>query len=189
MGNVIIRGRISYAHIFEPYAMQDGQEEKYSLCLLIDKEDSAQVDKVKTAIKEAIDEGVKKKWQGKKPARLKLPLRDGDDEKPDAPEYSGMYFLNANSAKRKPDVVLRYKDPVTGKPVDGTPETVYSGCICNVSLSFYPFSASGNNGVAVGLGNVQKWEDGERLGGGFSSAEDEFGFDEPEEAGLDDMFD
>jgi len=41
---------------------------------------------------------------------------------------------------------------------------------------FYPFSTNGNNGVAVGLNNLQKVSDGERLAGG-SKAEDDFNDD------------
>ena len=187
MGNVIIRGRICYAHIFELFAFKAGQQEKYSLCMLIDKNDTETVKKVKAAIDAALEDGIQRKWGGKAPSKPQLPLRDGDKERDDKPEFKGMYFFNAYSKKRKPEVVLRYRDPVTGKPVNGTEDTVYSGCICNVSLSFYPFDESGSRGVAVSLGNVQKWEDGERLAGGFGDAEDEFGFDDSEAADLDDL--
>jgi hypothetical protein len=34
-----------------------------------------------------------------------------------------------------------------------------------VSLNFYAFNQSGNKGVACGLNNVQKLEDGEGFGG------------------------
>ena len=53
----------------------------------------------------------------------------------------------------------------------------YSGCYGRASINFYPFDAAGNKGIAVGLNNLQKMEDGERLAGG-SSAEDDFGSDE-----------
>lgn len=186
MAKTVLRGRISYPHLFEPYGM-DGQEPKYSVCLLIDKDDAVNVKKAKEAIAETINEGMASKWGGKKPVNLKNPLRDGDAEKPDSPEYQNCYFINCNSSRRKPEVVLRYKDPATGKPMDGDEDSVYAGCYCNISVSFYPFAVSGNNGVAAGLGNVQKWEDGERLGAAVKSAADEFEFDDMEEADLDDL--
>jgi hypothetical protein len=55
----------------------------------------------------------------------------------------------------------------------------YSGCFGKASISFYPFSMAGNNGVAVGLLNVQKLEDGDMLGGG-SRAEDDFTVEDDE---------
>lgn len=188
MSNAVLRGRISYAHIFEPQAPLNGGEPKYSLSLIISKDDVDMVNKAKEAIADAIEKGLDSKWNGKKPARLHIPLRDGDEERPDRPEYANSYFINCNATeKRKPKVVLRYRDPETRKPIDGTEETVYSGCYCNVSIDFYPFSVPGNNGIGAGLGNIQKWADGEAFGVGPRNVEDEFSFEEPEEADIDDI--
>ena len=44
------------------------------------------------------------KWGGKIPANLKLPLRDGDIDRPDDEAYAGCYFFNANS-RQAPQVV------------------------------------------------------------------------------------
>lgn len=186
--NAILRGRISYAHIFEPHAVEAGQDPKYSLSLIIPKDDEATIERAKKAINAAVQEGIEKKWGGKKPSGLHLPLRDGDEDRPDDPAYANSYFINCNAGEKyPPQVVLRYRDPETGKPMLGDEDTVYSGCICNVSINFYPFAVSGNKGVAAGLGNVQKWEDGERLGGGRKNAENEFDFDDMEETDLDDL--
>ena len=188
MSNVILRGRISYAHIFEPHAMNPSSDPKYSLSLLIPKADAEMVEKAKRAINEAISDGMDKKWGGKRPGNLRTPLRDGDEDRPDDPVYGGCYFINCNAnEKYPPKVVLRYRDPVTKEIVYGDEESVYSGCICNVSVSFYPYDVNGNRGVAAGLGNVQKWEDGERLGGGARSVESDFGFEDAEDVDLDDL--
>jgi hypothetical protein len=50
----------------------------------------------------------------------------------------------------------------------------YAGCWGRASVNFYAFSVNGNKGVGAGLNNLQKLEDGERLGGG-STAADDFG--------------
>ena len=42
--------RFSYVHIFKPYAYQPGQDEKYSICLLIPKKDEKTVRKIRNAI-------------------------------------------------------------------------------------------------------------------------------------------
>ena len=57
-----------------------------------------------------------------------------------------------------------------------SPAEVYSGCYARVSLNFYAFNTNtnGNRGIACGLGNVQKLRDGEPLGGGSTSAADDF---------------
>jgi hypothetical protein len=52
------------------------------------------------------------------------------------------------------------------------PSEFYSGCFGRASVTFYPYNASGSKGIACGLNNIQKLEDGERLGGGSSAATD-----------------
>lgn len=156
--------RLSYAHLFEPHAIE-GNEAKYSVSVIISKSDKETLQAIKDAVNEAKEQG-KGKWGGKVPPNLKTPLRDGDVERPDDEAYANCYFLNASS-KNKPGVVDQYVHDV----LDAT--EVYSGCYGRLTLNFYPFSASGNKGIAAGLGNVQKLEDGEPLGG-FTRAEDDF---------------
>lgn len=178
-GTKVVTGkiRLSYANIFEPRAAAEGQEPKYSVSIIIPKSDTETIAAINKAVEEAKEQG-KAKWGGKIPANLKLPLRDGDEDRPDDEAYANSYFINANST-RKPEIVDRFGNRDLG------PDDVYSGCYARVSLNFYAFNASGNRGVGCGLGNIQKLEDGERLGGAFSSAEDDFDFEEEELEDLD----
>lgn len=174
-GTKVITGKVrfSYAHVFEPHVVQEGQEPKYSVSILIDKKDKKTLAKIEKAIEAATEAG-KAKFGGKIPKGLKLPLRDGDEEREDDDAYTGKMFLNASS-KTKPGVVDEDVDPIMDR------EDFYSGCFGRASLNFYAFSVSGNKGVAVGLNNLQKLEDGERLSGGSSASED---FGEEENDGL-----
>lgn len=156
--------RLSYTHLFEPHAM-DGNEPKYSTSVIISKNDKETLMAIKEAVEQVKKEGAAK-WGGKVPTTLKTPLRDGDAERPDDPAYANSFFLNANS-KNKPGVVDQFVQPV----LDAT--EVYSGCYGRLTLNFYAYNANGNRGIAAGLGNVQKLEDGEPLGG-FTRAEDDF---------------
>lgn len=170
MSTKVITGKVrfSYVNIFKSRAFQAGQDAKYSVCLLIPKEDKATIKKIKAAIEEAVQEGIASKWGGKKPANLKLPLRDGDEERADeAPEYAGMYFLNANS-NQKPGIIDRNLNEILD------PEEVYSGCWGRASVNFYAFDSNGNRGVGAGLNNIQKLADGDRLGAARASAESDF---------------
>ena len=124
---------------------------------------------MKAAIKAALEEG-KAKFGGKIPVTYKNPLRDGDAERPDDENYENSYFINANSA-RKPGLVDENLDPIIDK------DDFYSGCFGRASINFYAFNVSGNKGVAAGLNNLQKLEDGVRLSGGGASAEEDFGAD------------
>lgn len=169
--------RISFANIWEPKAINDG-EEKYSVSCLIDKRDKETVAKIEKAIEAAKADGKTRRWGGKVPATLKLPLRDGDIERPDDDNYQGCMFVNASS-KDAPQIVDRRKQPILD------PMMVYSGCYCNVSVNFYAFNANGNRGIACGLGNIQFVRDGDRLSGKASADSD---FDElDDESVLDDL--
>ncbi|ASB66975.1 hypothetical protein S101413_03558 [Bacillus velezensis] len=74
--------------------------------------------------------------------------------------------MNASS-KTKPGIVDRNLNHI----IDS--EELYSGCYGRVSINFYAFNTAGNKGIACGLNNIQKLEDGDYLGG-RSRAEDDF---------------
>jgi hypothetical protein len=159
--------RFSYAHVFEPRQSDNGGDAKYSVCILIPKTATDILDMVKAAIGAATEKGKTSKWGGKVPGRMNSPLRDGDEEDK-GPEYEGMYFLNCSS-KTKPGVrVLE-----NGKVVEALDtEDFYSGCWGAVTVNFFPYDSNGNKGVGVGLNNVIKTRDDERLAGGATAEQD-----------------
>lgn len=173
MSTKIITGKVrfSYVHVFEAHAIEEGQTPKFSVSILIDKKDKKTLAKIEKAVEQATQEGKASKFGGKLPGNLKLPLRDGDLEKPDDENYEGKMFINAGSF-RKPGIVDEDLNPIMDR------EDFYSGCYGRASVNFYAFNVSGNKGIACGLNNLQKTEDGENLGGGGTSAEDDFGSDD-----------
>jgi hypothetical protein len=163
--------RMNFVNLFEPRAVAESEEPRYSLSVLIPKSDLRTVAKIKEAVEEARRAGASL-WGGIIPEALKTPLRDGDEEKHEQLEYAGHYFLNASS-KQKPGVVDKNLKEILEA------SEVYSGCYGRVSLSFYPFSKAESKGIGCGLLNVQKLEEGENLG--RSRAEDDFAYFEEEE--------
>ena len=164
--------RFSYCHVFKAHSVEEGGRAKFGVSIIIDKKDTKLLKKIKDAIEVAKEEG-KGKWGGKIPKVLKTPLRDGD-EKEDDEAYEGKFFLNANS-NRKPGLVDADMDEI----ID--PDEFYSGCYGRASMNFYAYNSNGNKGIACGLSNLQKLEDGEKLGGGGSSAADDFGTDDDDD--------
>ncbi len=162
--------RFCYVNVFEPTAMNEGDTPKYNICILIPKEDAKTVEAIKKAIEAAKQAGkaklANKNGQIPADAALKLPLRDGDVERPDDPAFEGMYFINANS-NRRPSVVDKSLNPIMER------EEFYSGCYGRASVNFYAFNVS-SKGIACGLNNLQKLADGEMLAGG-STADEDFG--------------
>lgn len=160
--------RFCYANVFEPTAMNDGDTPKYNICILIPKTDTATIEKINKAIEAAKEVGKAKlaDKNGRIPSNIKLPLRDGDDERADDPAFENCYFINANSRKQ-PGIVDRALNPILSK------DEFYSGCYGRASLNFYAFNVQ-SKGIAAGLNNLQKLEDGEMLAGG-PTAEEDFG--------------
>lgn len=170
----INNARISYASVFEPKSINGG-DPKYSCQIIIPKY-HPQLKEIQEAIKEAAKEKYASIMKGGKwPAKLKHPLRDGEEREGEEgyeETYEGNIFFNANS-NRRPLVIHKNKDVLY--EADGV---LYSGCYCNFVVNFYPYDSNGNKGVAVGLSGVQFKADGEALAGGGASVDD---FDEEED--------
>lgn len=163
LSRVIVPCRFSYLYCFEPNSINEN-DAKYSVSAIIPKEDTKTIAKIEKAIEIAKQDSIQK-WGGKIPSNLKTPLRDGDLERPDDEAYRGCYFFNANS-KHKPEVVDKRVQPILEQ------NEVYSGCYGRISVTFYGYNSNGNQGIAAGLGNIQKIIDGEPLGERASATED-----------------
>ena len=64
--------RFSFPHVFQPHANNPGQEEKYSVTILIPKTDTATIDAIQAAMQAAAQEGVSTKFNGQMPAMLEM---------------------------------------------------------------------------------------------------------------------
>lgn len=157
--------RFSYAKVFKAEAIQDGGDLKYSVSLLIPKKDTALVKRINAAIEAAKKEGKESKWKGKIPVNLKMPMRDGDAQRPTDEAYEGMWFINAVSTN-KPQIVDKDLELIVN------PDEFKSGDWGRANVNFYPFNADGkNNGIACGLNHLQKLKDGEPLSGTGSAVD------------------
>lgn len=170
--------RLSYVHVFEPYAQDEDDQEKYSCVILIPKSDKKTLGKIEKAIEAAAEQGKNSKFDGKIPNNLITTLHDGDEEGDleKNPEYEGHMFMSISS-KTKPGIVDGDVNPI----LDST--EVYSGCYARVSMNAFPYNYKGKKGVSFGLNHIQKVRDGDYLGG-RSKAEDDFDeIDDEEEEG------
>lgn len=151
--------RLSYLKVWQPEANEQGQK-FYSACILVPKKDK----KTKAKIDAAIAAAITDKWGTKKPKGLKLPLRDGDEEKDDE-AFEGMLFFNCKS-KKQPGLLDASREEILDE------DEVYSGAWGKVSVGFYAYERPDGKGVAVGLNAIQKLKDDESLAGGGWSADD-----------------
>lgn len=176
MANLITpKFRASYAHVFvpQPVTNDDGSPKmangvqvlEYSIMALFPK--GADL----SALKAAAAEAAKEKWGDKIPVNLRSPFRTTkqDGSTPDALEEGGV-FMNFKT-KTKPGLV----DATNQDIID--PVEFYSGCYCRASVRAYAYGGAGTKvvpGVAFGLQNLQKLEDGEPLGAVRVKASKEF---------------
>lgn len=168
----VVKVRLSFPHLFTPTSFDDSEgKKKYQALGLIPKTDKKTLATVNAAIEAAKEEGKAKKWGGKLPKNLELPLRDGDDKDNVGDEFNNVFFINAKSAS-KPGLVKRVKG-VEGLVQIVDEDELYAGCYVLMSVNFYPYDQNGKKGIACGLNNVLFAEHGERLAG-RASAEDDF---------------
>lgn len=160
--------RLSYVHLFTPYASQQGAEPKYSTTILLPKTDIATKQRIDAAINAAIQDGIASRWNGVRPPVLAIPVYDGDgvrpsDGMPFGDECKGHWVFTASS-KQAPEIV----DLSMQRIISQT--EIYSGIYARVSVRFFSYASNGKKGIGCGLGPVQKLEDGEPLGGRVSAA-------------------
>ena len=162
--------RLSYVHLFEKYAQNEGQEPKYSCVILVPKSDRKTIKAIKAAQQAALENGKSSKFGGRIPTNWKNTFRDGDtDDAVDHernPEYKGHMFMTVSSTQQPGIVDRKVQDILDSREV-------YSGMYARVSINAFPFNTQGNKGVSFGLNHVQKLRDGEPLGG-RSRADDDF---------------
>lgn len=170
MSDNLITGKVrfSYVNVFEPRRTPNG-EEKYSITLLIPKSDTVTYNNIKAKIEKTIQENISGTFKGVMPTNPKLPIHDGDglrqSGEPYGAECKNCWIITANS-NNKPEVVDANCNPIISKT------EFYSGCYGRASLRFYAYNQNGNKGIGCGLGNVQKLEDGQPLGGRTTASED-----------------
>lgn len=163
---VVIPCRLGYLNCWRAVSHYGGNA-KYSVSAIIPKSDVETIEMINKAI-DTVKESSIQKWGGRIPSNLRNPLHDGDEEKPDNPVYHNCFYINAKS-KEAPQIVDAHIEPITDQT------EVYSGCYGRVSITFFAYNYNGNRGIAAALGNIQKLNDGEPLGGQVS-AKDDFGY-------------
>lgn len=115
---------------------------------------------------EAVIEKLKKSPKG-------WPIRSGNKDKPDQPEYKDCFFV-ACSAKEDnpPGMVGQDRQPISA-------DELYAGCYARAELLAYAYDNEFGKGLGFSLQNIQKLGDGKKFSGkkdaseAFDAVEDE----------------
>lgn len=174
--------RLSYVHLAAPYAMQQGQDPKYSVTLLIPKSDTATYKDIMDSINAATVTATEKNWDGVKPPVVPIPIHDGDgvrqDGTPFGPECKGMWVLTASRRAQdgKPWVC-----DISNPNVELAPQDSYSGMFARCTIHFFGYKNTGKKGIGCSLDGVMKTRDGDSLGGAVKPSANEFAqFQQPQ---------
>lgn len=184
MSTKIVTGKVrfSFVNIFEAKEPQGGGEPKYSVTLLIPKNDASTIGKIKQAMAEARDSFCQRNGANALPAKPVNTLHDGDGQRDNGEEYGqeckGHYVITVSN-KTKPIIVDNTREPITD------PDEVYSGCYGRASINFFGYSKNGKKGISASLLSIQKLHDGEPFGT-VGSAND-FDDDYMDGEGIDDL--
>lgn len=172
--------RVSFPSVFEASSYEGGAP-KYSVCAVWEPAKFTPKDKALwTAIQALADDVSVEKFKKKLaalPGNFKKPFRDGE-EKADLTGFgAGKVFSNLSS-KQRPGLIMLDGTPITD------PEDFYPGCYARATITAYAYDNVGK-GVALGLQNLQKIKDGERLDN-RTDPNDDFGNAEVDDAWLGD---
>lgn len=182
---VVIKPKGGVLATFVHLDQVDEYNDKYSITLLIPKDDKATMKAIKSAIDTAMAQGEETKFKGKNIKKAQNPIKDGDDEDTEKfPHYADKWVVQFKTTQ-KPKVINTSRQAISGS------EEVYPGMFVMVSGFFMPYNEQGNFGVTGILGDVVKVADGDRLGSGagfdldddFSDVltEDDFSDDDEDE--------
>jgi hypothetical protein len=166
--------RLSYEHVFEPWAKNAGEDKKFSATALLDKKTHA--DEI-AKLQEILTARQKEVFKKRLPAD-KLCLRDGDLTGKEG--YEGQMYL-ASSEKTRPTVLD--KDGKT--PVAASDDRIYSGCYVNMMVRLWDQNNQYGSRINANLLGVQFMADGDKFSNINRPAADEM-FDD--EGGDDDGF-
>ena len=157
---VVPEARLAYLNVWEPKKLMNGTK-KYSAEIIFPKTETELLKKIDKAMNAAIVE-----YRSRIPSgtggEFISPVKDGDMERPNNPEYEGMCYMWASSMN-PPGIVDAKIKPIVNRA------EVYSGIYAKVSVSFYVYNKTNREGnpaigIACCLRNIMKLRDAKSLG-------------------------
>jgi len=177
---------VSFPHVFKPTENDDGKE-YYDLVMVWDKSEDL------SALKKLAKEAIEEKWGEKPPKGLISPFKEGNEKDLEKyPMYKDTIYAAAKT-NFQPGLVDQKRQPIIDE------DDFYAGCVARASVTAYAWEYTKGKkvmkrGVSFNLNNVQKVEDGERIGGSRAAADDfeeieveEVNISDEDDFGIDDL--
>jgi hypothetical protein len=149
-------GIVSYPHLYQPVDFQNDGKFRYQLTLIVDPNDPKLME-----MRQHIQAAITAKWGANVPPNLRDPMIDGNTVADKTPIAAGKVLIRFKSGPDRPPQV---KGPDAQLIPEARQGEVYAGCLAHCVYSVFAYT-TGTPGVGLGLGNVQKVAEGERLAG------------------------
>ncbi len=144
MAQVKVKAILSFPHLFQPRAIQQGDDPKYSCSGLIRKDDPAL-----GAVQQAIETEKQNGFPSGFPGNGKVCLQDGAVKYPDDTRMHGFMILTSTAkADQKPPVVDANLQPVMD------PALAYPGAVAWMVVNTFSYSQPTSKGVSCGLNGI-----------------------------------
>lgn len=159
----LLNVRLSFPDLFKPKSV-NGSEPKYGAAFLLDKkQDGAQIDKIRAAMKSVATE----KFGANLPKGLKTCLHEGSEKEYDGYSAENMYISTSTAAR--PTVIDQDMTPLTAE--DNKP---YAGCFVNAVIRLWAQDNQYGKRINAQIQGVQFVNDGDAFGADPFKAEDHF---------------
>ncbi len=169
--------RLSYPHLFKPWAQNEGDTKRFSARFLLDKKKhKKEIDYLEKHFLQLQKDVFKKRIPADK-----LCLRDGDLT--GKPEDEGMMYLQA-SEKTRPLVVNKDKSLLTEDD-----DIVYAGCRVHAQVKFWTQNNEYGKRINANLLGVQFYQDGEHFGAERPDVGEDFDDESDDDSGSSDSDD
>lgn len=137
MAAFLVKGILSYPHLFTPRSVEEGKDPKYSTNILIRGTDP-QLQSILALLEQEKNNGFPSGF----PANGKVFCKPSED-------YPGWYQIAGNADHRqRPAVVDENYTPIAD------PARVYAGLVAHVSFNTFTYNKPVNKGVGAGLNGV-----------------------------------
>lgn len=173
--------RVAFPQVAEMKVFAPGQKGRYSCVALFNIAEFSEKDKAKfAAVLAACNvvsvENFKKPMKELDRSVYKTPFHKGEEKEQYSGFGKGIVFCTMSAYTRQPKILS-----IDGKTYLD-PAELYPGCYARASIN--PFANSQWKSISIGMNNLQKLGEGERLDGA-TTAEEDFGSD-PAEYDADD---
>ena len=155
-------------HLCHPFSYSESIPPKYSISVIIPKDDAENIDNLNTVIEKATELGVKKFGESvSNPSSPRLPIKDGDDGTTGDIAYINSFYFTVSSPI-KPGIVDKNRENIFKD------NAYFELRYARVSMNLIPYNMNGQLGISFRLNHIQIFPEKFDISQNMSSPQDDF---------------